>query len=203
MAASPPPRLVVRTERRHGWVKAGAVMIAVGALVLAIGAATGWLAQTTHVAFAADRAEIPHPLRFDGGGRHELLLLADPALLRRPYQANAIAQMSCVVDKPDGTRQRIDLSFAATRAETSVGEQMAAFTTPPGGTTVACDFDDHRRSSNYFYVVARARKSVAVAAIALFVGGLLVFFAGAWALGVGWRGRAVIRNREAGSPGPA
>ncbi|WP_445147838.1 hypothetical protein [Baekduia sp. Peel2402] len=203
MAASPPPRLVVGTERRHGWVKAGAIMIAVGALILAIGAATAWLAQTTHVAFAADRAEIPHPLRFDSGGRHELLLLADPAVLRRPYQANAIAQMSCVVDKPDGTRQTIDLSYAATRTESSVGEQMAAFETPPGGTTVVCDFDDHRTSSNYFYVVARARKSVAVAAIALFVGGLLLLFAGVWVLGVGWRGRAVIRNREAGSADPA
>ena len=199
MAASPPPRLVVGTERRHSWVKAGAWMIAIGALTLIAGAATAWLAQTTHVAFAADRAEIPHPLRFDGGGRHELLLLADPAVLRRPYQANAIAQMSCVVDKPDGTRQTIDLSFAATRTESGVGEQMAAFETPPGGTTVVCDFDDHRRSSNYFYVVARARTSVAVASIALFVGGLVLLLAGVWVFGVGWRGRAVVRSREAGS----
>jgi hypothetical protein len=203
MAASPPPRLVVATERRHGWVKAGAIMIAVGALTLIVGAATAWLAQTTHVAFAADRAEIPHPLRFDSGGRHELLLLADPAVLRRPYRADAIAQMSCVVDKPDGTRQTIDLSYAATRTESGVGEQMAAFETPAGGTTVVCDFDDHQKSSNYFYVVARARKSVALAAIALFAGGLVLLFAGVWVLGVGWRGRAVIRNREAGSPDPA
>src|SRR3954467_663366 len=102
MAASPPPRLVVGTERRHGWVKTGAIMIAVGALTLIAGAATAWLAQTTHVAFAADRAEIPHPLRFASGGRHELLLLADPAVLRRRHQAHALAQMSCVVHKPHG-----------------------------------------------------------------------------------------------------
>jgi hypothetical protein len=195
VAAAPPPKLVVRTERRPGWMKAGIIMLAVGVLAVIAGAGTAWLAQTTQVAFAADRAEIPHPLRFDGGGRHQLILISDPALIQRPYVPNAIAHMSCTVDKPGGARQTIDLTRATYRNETSVGEQMAAFETTPGGTTVICDFDDHRKSSNYFYVVARARKSVTMATIVLFVAGFLLIGAGTTALGVGRRGRTVVERR--------
>jgi hypothetical protein len=192
-------RLVVRTERRHGWVKAGAIVGVVGILMIIGGAGTGWLAQNTQIAFAADRAEIPHPLRFDGGGRHQLILLADPAYLQRPYVPNAIAQMDCTVDKPGGARQKIDLSYATYRAETGLGEQMAAFETTPGGTTVVCDFEDGRKSSNYFYVVARARKSVATAAIVLFVAGFVLFGIGLTVFGIGWRGRTHVERRPAGT----
>lgn len=192
------PRLVVRTEPRHGWVKAGIAMLVAGVLALIGGAATAWLAQTTQVAFAADRAEIPHPLRFGGGGRHQLILITDPAYLRHPYVPNAIAQMDCTVDKPGGERQEIDLGRATARTETSLGEQMAAFETTPGGTTVRCDFADGRRSSNYLYVVARARKSVAVAVYVLFGAGFLLTAAGGSAFGIGRRGRTVVERRGAG-----
>lgn len=190
-------RLVVRTERRHGWMRAGGVAIAVGVLMLLAGAATAWLAQATQVARAADRAELPHALRFEGeGGRYQLILLADPALLRRPYRANAIAQMACTVDRPDETTERIDLSRATSRTETELGEQMAAFETTPGRTTVRCDFADGRASLRYFYVVARSRKVVANAAFGLLIGGVLLTCAGAAALAVGLRGRAVVQRRD-------
>jgi hypothetical protein len=161
----PPPGRALR------W---GGILMVAGILLTAAGGITTAVTQTTQIALAADRAEIPDPLTFDAtASGYRIILLADPLIVRRPFINNPQAQFLCDVERADGTTTQIDTGTSAVRTETDLGIELGEFDATRGSTTVTCHWKDDRESSGYFYSVAPSSSLVETIALVVLIAGLL------------------------------
>jgi hypothetical protein len=165
----PPPGRALR------W---GGILMVAGILLTAAGGITTAITQTTQVALAADRAEIPDALTFDASASgYRIVLLADPLILRRPFVNNPQAQFFCDVERADGTTTRIDTGTSAARTETDLGIELGEFDATAGATTVTCRWKDDRETSGYFYSVAPSSSLVGTVALVVLLVGIVTLAA--------------------------
>ncbi len=102
--------------------------------------------------------------------------------------------MTCAVRRSDETTTTLSGARQLTRIQTSVGIQIATFDATPGPTSARCTFIDGGSTFGFFYAVGRAHEHAsAVSMIGLVIGVVLILI-GAYALTVGFRGRAVIER---------
>jgi hypothetical protein len=188
-----PARRYVTTERRMRPLLAGAGLIALGLIALAIGAAVLWGSQTVQVLGADARGKVGSPLRFDADAREYSLVLLTNPLLRRDAD-NALARIDCTVTGPDGRTTSLDVAHRTTRLDTSLGRELTAFDAQAGATTARCAFTDSISTAGYVYAVAPRHAKVVVAGIALTSVGVLLALLGVVLHVTGFRGRAVMHR---------
>lgn len=185
-------RIVVRTERRHGFVRAGAWLTLIGLVVLLAGAVSTWIVGIGQAAFANDRTAIPGALSFDGdGGEYSLLLIAAPVIAVGPD--NVVAQVLCEVARPDGSSETVDGSIALVRTETDAGIEIGRFTTTAGTTDVDCQWRNSGHDG-YFASVAPTSSAFSIVSTALLVLGIVLLIIASGLLYVGFRGRSVTER---------
>jgi uncharacterized membrane protein len=193
MTTSEPVRRYVTTERRTRPLMAGAGLIAVGLIVLAIGAAILWGSQTVQVLGADGRAKLGAPLRFDADAReYSLVLLPNP--LAPSDQDRALIRTDCSVTTSDGATRQLDVAHRAIRLETSLGRELTSFDAPAGATTARCAFSDSEPTTGYVYAVAPRHAKLVIGGLALFVVGVVLTLIGVALVVVGFRGRAVMHR---------
>jgi hypothetical protein len=185
-------RIVVRTERRRGFIRAGAWLTIIGLVPLLVGGVATWAVGIGQAAFANDRTAIPGTLSFDGdGGEYSLLLIAAPVIAVGPD--NVVAQVRCDVARPDGSTDTVDGSFAVVRTETDAGVEIGRFTTTAGTTSVDCEWRNSGHDG-YFASVAPTSSTFSVVSTALLVLGIVLLLVASGLLYIGFRGRAVTER---------
>lgn len=160
----------------------GVVGLVVGGFVLAGN-------QAAQVLAAADRAQVPDPLRFEAeDARYTVILLPSPLGVGVP--GDAVAGLACDVVRADGSTVRIRGSRQGLSVETGVGATVGSFDAVAGPTTVTCDFVVGSNSSGYFVSVAEQRPGVTAIGLVGMVGGGLVLALGIVLTVLGARSRA-------------
>ena len=191
-------RLVVRTERLQRPIRVGSVLVAIGFVLLLVGAVATWVVGLGQAAFAYDRAAVGEPLTFEGkGGDYSLLLINTPLT---PFVGNPEAQIDCVGERPDGTTFEVNGAVALVRTETEAGIEIGRFSTTEGTTAVTCSRNGGIDAA-YFYSVAPAKSWFTIATTAMMIGGVVVILVGTGLVIYGFRGRAVTA-REPAAPAP-
>ncbi len=193
MTVSEPARRYVTTERRTRPLMAGAGLIALGLIALAIGAAILWGSQTVQVLGADGRAKLGAPLRFHADARqYSLVLLPNPLAPRD--QDRALIRTECSVTTSDGATRQLDVAHHSPGLDTTLGRELTSFDAQAGATTARCAFSDSGPTAGYVYAVAPRHEKLVIGGLVLTVVGVVLTLIGVVLVVIGFRGRAVMHR---------
>lgn len=193
-----PGRLVVRTERLRGPIRAGLALALVGLAVVIASGITISVVNIGQAVFANDREQVGTELTFDGdGGEYGLLLIVTP-ITSAAFTSNPETYVDCTGQRPDGTSFTVKGSAALTRTETDAGFEIGRFTTTAGTTAVTCDWNDPARNTVDVYYSVAPSSIISTIATVVLVLGIALILVGVGLLIRGLRGRAVTERVPGG-----
>ncbi len=193
MSAGDPSGLpVVRVTPRWPVLRRGAVALAAGLALLAVGAALYAGRDAVALAAPAARGTIPGDARFKARDARYVILLNRLRLTGLSAEIQ-VASTTCTVRRDDGSSVRVRGARQSGSSDSDLALSIGAFDGRPGPTAVACRYGAVQRGPARFVVAART-SSVTAVMWTLLGAGLLI--GGAGAALVTWALRHPIVRRE-------